>query len=208
MAPDPSIDTEIARISARIRRWREEAALTLHDLATRSGLATSTVQKVETGQMIPSVAVLLKLAHGLGRRPTELIREGDSDLEVAVVRAADRDRIGDEKNTQVERLSGDLSQPALEMWRVNLQPGASGGAPIHYDGEEVVVCERGCVTFTIAGEDHPLEAGDSLHFKARLPHSWRNDGRREAQFTVTGTLPAKFRAMIRNRLGPEVADRS
>ena len=65
---DPGIDGELARITARIRRWREQAGLTLQELAKRSGLATSTVQKVETGQMIPSVAVLLKLSHGLGSR--------------------------------------------------------------------------------------------------------------------------------------------
>lgn len=196
----PKVDSEVARISARIRRWREDASLTLQDLATRSGLATSTVQKVETGQMIPSVAVLLKLAHGLGRRPTELIREGDSDLDVALVRAADRDRIGHEKSMLVERLSGDLSQPSLEMWRIHLQPGASGGAPVHYEGEEIVVCERGAVTFTVDGDDVVLQAGDSLHFKAHLPHAWRNDGRREARFTVTGTLPAKLRALLRSRV--------
>ncbi len=126
---DPSIDGEIARISARIRRWREDAGLTLQELAKRSGLATSTVQKVETGQMIPSVAVLLKLSHGLGRRPTELIREGDSDLDVAHVRAEDRDRTGHEKSMLIERLSGDLSDPALEMWRIHLQPDASSGLP-------------------------------------------------------------------------------
>ena len=197
---NPSIDVEIARISARIRRWREDASLTLQDLASRSGLATSTVQKVETGQMIPSVAVLLKLAHGLGRRPTELIREGDSDLEVAVVHEADRDRIGHEKTMLVERLSGDLSQPSLEMWRIHLQPGASGGAPIHYEGEEIVVCESGQVTFTIGDDEYVLEPGDTLHFKAHLPHSWRNRGRSKTRFTVTGTLPTKFREMIRSQV--------
>jgi transcriptional regulator with XRE-family HTH domain len=196
----PSVDGEIARISARIRRWREEAGLTLQELAKRSDLATSTVQKVETGQMIPSVAVLLKLSHGLGRRPTELIREGDSDLDVAHVRAEDRDRTGHEKSMLIERLSGDLSDPALEMWRVHLQPDASSGStPIHYEGEEIVVCEKGRVTITIGDDEYQVEAGDSLHFKAHLPHSWRNRGRREARFTVTGTLPAKFRAMIRSR---------
>lgn len=200
MAADTSIDGEIARISARIRRWREEAGLTLQELAKRSDLATSTVQKVETGQMIPSVAVLLKLSHGLGRRPTELIREGDSDLDVALVRASERDRTGHEKSMVIERLSGDLSDSALEMWRVHLQPNASSGAaPIHYAGEELVVCEKGQVRFTIDGEEHELEAGDSLHFKAHLPHSWRNRGRGVAVFTVTGTLPARFRAMLRSR---------
>ena len=201
---DPSIDGEIARISARIRRWREEAGLTLQELAKRSGLATSTVQKVETGQMTPSVAVLLKVSHGLGRRPTELIREGDSDLEVAHTRAGDRDRTGHEKSMMVERLSGDLSEPALEMWRIQLEPGASsGGAPIHYAGEEIAVCEKGRVSFTIGCEDHVLEAGDSLHFKAHLPHSFRNATSRPACFTVTGTLPARFRAMIQSRVPSE-----
>ena len=196
----PSIDGEIARISERIRRWREAAGLTLQELASRSGLATSTVQKVETGQMIPSVAVLLKLSHGLGRRPSELISEGDSDLEVAYITASERDRTMHEKSMIIERLSGDLSEPALEMWRVHLQPDASSGsAPIHYDGEEVVVCEKGTVVFTIGDEEYELAAGDSLHFKAHLPHSWRNQSRREARFTVTGTLPAKFRAMIRSQ---------
>ena len=203
---DPGIDGELARITARIRRWREQAGLTLQELAKRSGLATSTVQKVETGQMIPSVAVLLKLSHGLGRRPTELIREGDSDLDVAVVRAADRDRTGHEKSMLIERLSGDLSDPSLEMWRVHLQPDASSGKrPIYYEGEQIVVCEKGRVSFTIGGEEYELEAGDSLHFKAQRPHTWRNRGRREARFTVTGTLPAKFRAMIRSRAAADEA---
>jgi transcriptional regulator with XRE-family HTH domain len=198
---EPSIDGEIARISARIRHWREAAELTLQELASRSGLATSTVQKVETGQMIPSVAVLLKLSHGLGRRPTELISEGDADLEVAYIAASEHDRIGDDKSMIIERLSGDLSEPELEMWRVHLQPDASSGrSSIHYEGEEVVVCEKGSVVFTIGDDEYELSAGDSLHFKAHLPHSWCNRGRREARFILTGTLPAKFRAMIRSRI--------
>ena len=28
--------------------------------------------------------------------------------------------------------------------------------------------------FTIDGREYPLEAGDSIHFRTLLPHSWRN----------------------------------
>ncbi len=215
------VEDEIAKISGRIRRWREEASLTLQELAKRSGLATSTVQKVETGQMIPSVAVLLKLSHGLGRRPSELIHEGDSGLDVAHLRAGQRDHAGSEQSMSFERLSGDLSEPALEMWRVCVQPGASSGdSPVHYEGEELVVCEKGQITFCLAADpngpngssgtngkaedEYALNVGDSLHFKARLPHRWENRGRGEARFTVTGTLPAKFRALIRTRVARAV----
>ncbi len=100
----------------------------------------------------------------------------------------------------LERLSGDLSDPSLEMWRVTLQPGAtSGNAPIHYDGEELVVCEKGSVAFRIGEDEYELEAGDSLHFKSHIPRSWRNSSNVEARFVITGTLPTKFRALIRSR---------
>jgi len=198
------IDSEIARISARIRRWRAEEGLTLQQLAKRSGVATSTVQKVETGQMIPSVAVLLKLAHGLGRRPTELIRESEPEREISHVRASERQRSGHEKSVSVERLSGDLSDPTVEMWRVYVQPGAgSGRASIRYDGEELVACEAGVLLFEIEGEEFVLEPGDTLHFKAHRPHAWRNGGDSVARFTVTGTLPARLRDRPRSEPAPD-----
>lgn len=196
---DGVIDSQIARISRRIRRWREEKGLTLQELAERSDLATSTVQKVETGQMIPSVAVLLKVARGLGRRPTELIHDGHHDLEVVHATPDERDRLGGAPSVAVERLSGELSDPALEMWRVTLWPGASSGLDrIQYEGEELVVCERGRVNFALGDEEYVLSGGDTLHFKAHIPHSWRNCGKGVARFTITGTLPQKFRALIRS----------
>lgn len=192
---DGNVETEIARISDRIRRWRAEEGLTLQELARRSDLATSTVQKVETGQMTPSVAVLLKVARGLGRRPSELMQDGGPELSRVHQRKGDHPRTGNSK-ARYERLSADLANPSLEMWRLTLAPGASSGGEIRYDGEEVVLCERGRVTFVIGEERFALEAGDSLHFKASLPHSWLNEGRSTATFTVTGTLPGRLRTLI------------
>jgi transcriptional regulator with XRE-family HTH domain len=197
---DP-IDVEVARIRRRIRSWREEKGFTLQDLAERSELATSTVQKIETGQMIPSVAVLLKLARGLGRRATELIHDGGYDATVLHSRARDRHVIRVRRKMAVERMSADLASPALEMWRLTLQPGTSSGSePISYEGEELVVCEEGVVTFAVGDRDFALEPGDSLHFKASIPHSWRNDGKAPTRFTLTGTLPEIFRGLMQQRV--------
>jgi transcriptional regulator with XRE-family HTH domain len=195
------IDTELERISQRIRSWRSEQNLTLQELAQRSGLATSTIQKVETGQMIPSVAVLLKVARGLGRRATELVQDGDTEQVVHHVRAADRQAIGTDGKLQVARLSADLPEPSFEMWRVTLHPGLSSGhEAIQYDGEELAVCERGAVTFRIGEREYELHPGDTLHFKASIPHSWRNDSAAATIFTITGSLPQKFRALMQERV--------
>lgn len=73
-AGDP-VDAQLVEVARRVRHLRAEAHLTLHELAHRSGVATSTIQKVETGQMVPSIAVLLKIARGLDRPIADLLAD-------------------------------------------------------------------------------------------------------------------------------------
>jgi transcriptional regulator with XRE-family HTH domain len=198
---DRPIDDEIARISQRIRTWRAEAGLTLQELADRSKLATSTVQKVETGQMTPSVAVLLKVARGLGRSAAEFIHEAEFEIDALHLREGERTRLELDGGVCFERLSADLHEPRLEMWRVELPTGFdSGPLPIRYEGEALVVCEKGRPSFVVATTEHTLSPGDSLHFKAILGQRWRNDGRSSARFTLTGTLPGELRGLIQERV--------
>ena len=70
---DPSRALE--DMANQIRSCRSADGLTLQQLATRSGVAASTIHKVEARQMVPTVSVLLKIAKGLGCRPEELIRD-------------------------------------------------------------------------------------------------------------------------------------
>lgn len=195
------VGRELVQISARVRRWREAADLTLQELASRSGVATSTIQKIETGQMVPSIAILLKVARGLGRRPSELLHEGSDELEVVHLRRQERHPVGVEGKLLVERLSGELADPRLETWRVTIHPGQSSGeSSIQFEGEEIVVCEEGEVVFRVGDQDHILGTGDVLHFKARNPHSFRNESRRPARFVVTGSLPVRFREAMQARV--------
>jgi transcriptional regulator with XRE-family HTH domain len=204
---DGDLDGELARIGQRVRRWREERHFTLQELARRSGLATSTVHKVESAQMIPSVAVLLKLARGLGRRPAELVHDESAAAELAHRPAGARTSVGVEGQLVVERLSGDLLDPALEAWRVTVHPGVSGGEDVRYEGEELVWVEEGEVTFRVDGRDVVLGAGDGLHFKARMPHGWRNASDAPARFVVVGTLPRELRAALQGRVAGLSRDR-
>ncbi len=66
-------------MAKQIRNCRDEDRLTLQQLATRSGVAASTIHKIEAQQMVPTVSVLLKIAKGLGKRPEELIRDSSQD---------------------------------------------------------------------------------------------------------------------------------
>ncbi len=195
------MDEAVGEISRRVRRWREQQGLSLHELASRSDVAASTIQKIETEQMVPSVAVLLKVARGLGRRPAELVGDEPEEHEVVLLRAKRHPTITTGREMRVERLSGDLFDPAIELWRIQLQPGrGSGKGDYSYDGEEVVICEEGQVTYRVGGEDYVLEAGDTLHFKAALPHQWWNSGDTPARFVVAGSYPKGLRSKLHRQV--------
>lgn len=194
-------DPEIQRMARRIRRAREDAGLTLQELARRADLAASTIQKVETLQMVPSVAVLVKIARGLERRPGDFIHDELGELDVLQLRAKDRPAVGVRKRMKVERLSGDIVDSGLEVWRVTHQPGSgSGEGEIAFDGEVVIVCEAGQLCFRVEDETFVLEEGDSLHFRATRAHAWKNESDVPVRFLYIGTLPPAVRAAIQARL--------
>jgi transcriptional regulator with XRE-family HTH domain len=59
----------------QLKACRARDGLTLQQLANRCGVAASTIHKIESQQMVPTVSVLLKIARGLGCRPEELVRD-------------------------------------------------------------------------------------------------------------------------------------
>lgn len=62
----------------QILACRVEDELTLQMLATRSGVAASTIHKVESERMVPTNSVFLKITKGLGEGSDELMRDLDN----------------------------------------------------------------------------------------------------------------------------------
>ena len=191
------MEEDIEFVGVRVRQWRDELGLSLQDLSDRCGVAPSTIQKVETGQMVPSIAIALKIARGLDRRPAELLSSEPEEADVVFMRSKEHSVIDSRQKLRVERLSGDLFDPSIEMWRVTVYPGFSSGSGVHgYEGEEVIVCEEGQIHFTVGDEEFELGQGDSLHFKAGIPHRWWNPGRRIARFLIAGNFPRGLRKKL------------
>jgi XRE family transcriptional regulator, regulator of sulfur utilization len=168
---------EMEMIAARIKRWREEARLTLQQLADRAGVSPSTIHKLENNQTVPTVTVFLKIAEGLGRSPGELLASETAAGDVIFTRRDERFTIDDLDGTRLEKLANDLVNPELEMWRTVIQPGVgSDVAILQEEGELILVCEEGELTIGIGGKDYLLRRGDSIHTKASVRHTWRNAG--------------------------------
>ena len=67
--------TEVLNIGDRLSDLRKRALLTQEQLAERSGVAISTVVRIERNQVEPQGRTIRKLAEALGVEPHELVKE-------------------------------------------------------------------------------------------------------------------------------------
>lgn len=178
-------DDHAISIGPRVKALREAGALSLRDLAERSGVSAPMLSQVERGETSPTLAVAARIAAGLDLRLSQLLRldEGGS---VSVVRAGERRKGGSARSGH----SSEVLTPPLPGLRAELsrhvlgagaQTGGPGDAPMHEAGSrEIALVESGAVVLDIDGERHELGAGDTVTFDADLPHHFENPGPGEA----------------------------
>src|SRR5215210_4403292 len=71
----------------RLKQLREEAVLTVHELAEASGVSDDTISKIENGQRVARPNTLRKLAHALNVSPQELRRPAKVEEPVPLAEA-------------------------------------------------------------------------------------------------------------------------
>jgi len=171
----PQIERTVSEIGAKVARARAERGWSLAQLAQRSGLSAAAVHKIEKSGMTPTIASLMKVAAALGKSVAYFVDE-PSTPDVNVIRGDERARVYTSKQgLELRNLSGRYGGFAMAGADALVEPRAdSGPTPMNHPGEELVIVTAGAIEFTVDGEAHTIAAGDSIHFRTLLPHSWRN----------------------------------
>jgi transcriptional regulator with XRE-family HTH domain len=181
--PFPDIQQTVSSIGAKVAKARTERGWSLQQLGQRAGLSAAAIHKIEKSGMTPTIATLMKIAAALGKSVGFFIEEGDALRPVTVVRGDERSRLYTSKQGLVlENISGRYGPFYLAGAEATMEPGAdSGEEPMVHPGEELAIVLEGTVAFTVDGEEHVLEEGDSIHFRTSVPHAWRNPGAESAR---------------------------
>ena len=69
--------SEVLYIGDRLRQLRKQSLMTQEELAERSGVAVSTIIRIERNQVEPHGSTIRKLAEALEVEPQELVRRAD-----------------------------------------------------------------------------------------------------------------------------------
>jgi len=155
-------------IGAKIRTERKARGLSLKVLAEKCGVSTMTLQRIETGNTSPSVAVLAQIAHHLLRPIHFFITDGHPKIQVL---KRENHQIVATPNMKLTIVApvGLIDEKVF----VNIGEAKRGRFIDSHteDGYSFVYILKGKALFEYEGVKYDLKPGDALYYNASYPHS-------------------------------------
>ncbi len=169
-------------LGRRLKRWRQLHGLRISDVGARTGLAVSTISKVENGAMSLTYDKLLQLAKGLSIDIAELFHDTPStetpQRPVTARRSVSRPSQDHYVNAgfyEYWYLNTDLSQKMMTpmMGQVHARTLEEFGDLVRHPGEEfLMVIEGAIVVHTEFYTPVVLYAGDTLYIDSNMGHAY------------------------------------
>ncbi|HGS4606068.1 TPA: helix-turn-helix domain-containing protein [Vibrio cholerae] len=166
---------EPLKLGLRIKDIRTRLGITLEEASQRTGLARSTLSKIENEQISPTFQAMQKLAHGLQIEMPQLF-EPPKKIVATGRRDITRKEAGKPHPTQTyehELLATQLSNKKMMPFksRVRARAFEEYSDWVRHDGEEFLLILEGEVMFySEFYEPVHLVEGDSVYYDANMGH--------------------------------------
>jgi transcriptional regulator with XRE-family HTH domain len=155
------------QIGNRIREIRKNTGMSMKELAQKVGVSYLTIQRIETGEVSPSVAVLSEIAYCLKYPISSFF---DKAMGVRVIKSVDQAEIESSKLT-IKLLipKGVINDKII----VSLGRGEKGRCiDLHKnEGLEITYLIKGKSKFIYDGQIYEMDAGDIVYFDSGRPHA-------------------------------------
>lgn len=163
-------------IGKKLKVTRLKNDMTIQELAERSKVSSNMISRIERGLTIPSVEILVKLAGAFGMSINYFVEEAEKETTIIFTRKGEGEPIFFfEDKHQITSLTQGIRDPSFSVFIDTLEQDCnSGEGGMVHTGEEFAMVLKGKMEFNIEGSHYLLQEGDSLTFKASIPHSWCN----------------------------------
>jgi len=191
LARAKEVEEKKESLSDRIRRVREMRGLTIKDLSSRTGIDTDTLERIESGEIIPALGQLVKLGRALDMKMGYFISPGIDKL-MTVVRKHERrpvSRYGETKSIECgyfyESLAPEKADRLMEPFIVTLVPTDVEEFSTHA-GQEFIYVLEGEMKVQVGDRVDFLKPGDAVYYDSSQRHFVR----------CAGTTAAKILAVL------------
>jgi transcriptional regulator with XRE-family HTH domain len=185
--PDP------ASVGGRLRALRKEKQLTLKDLSERSGVALSTLSKMELGQVSASYEKLALVARGLGVEIGRLFQPaGDARARKSAAPRVVRSVIAEAPRYDAENYDLRMLAAAFPGKRMTPAWGRIAARRmdeftdfVRHPGQEFTIVLSGSVRIVFeTGEEIALARQESAYFDSGVGHVYLSTSRQPAEMLV------------------------
>ncbi len=171
---------ETNKLGLKIRQLREMREMTPEQLAEQSGCHADLLNRIEAGELIPSLAPLMNIARALGMRlgtllddePHEgalVIRGGQSE---DVIRFSGQTPQTEKSNLAFHSLGAGKQDRHMEPFVIDVEPSTTETPSLStHEGEEFIYVLDGHIEINYGQDVYQLEAGDSIYYDSIVPHN-------------------------------------
>ena len=179
-------------IGYKLRRLREDNNMSVSDISSQSGVHPSQIESIEKGELIPSVATLVKLSRSLGVRLGTFL-DGMESTEPAVTQNGSQAprptiNLAEGKGSDMEHLkfyalAQNKADRNMEPFIVNVEYTVPDAKPSNHEGEEFLYVLNGDVELVRSGKISAAPGRQHLFRLDRSPQSVEHGARRQSQDT-------------------------
>jgi transcriptional regulator with XRE-family HTH domain len=163
-------------IGKKLKATRLRNDMTIQELAESSNVSSNMISRIERGLTTPSVEIIVRLANSFGMSINYFVEEAEKGSTTIHTKKGQGEPIFFfEDKHQIISLTQGLRDPNFTVFFDTIdQDCSSGDGGMIHSGEEFALVMEGTLEFIVDDEQFILEEGDSIVFKASLPHRWRN----------------------------------
>ncbi len=166
-------------VGKKIKQLRETHKLSVEQLAEKSKTHQKFIVELESGQIVPSIAPLLKIARGLGVQLSNLMDDAPV-TEAVVARQSELPEtelgfsgLGPYCSSTLDfhPLAKNKEGRHMEPFIIDVHPSVPEECTFSFhEGEEFIYVLEGTLEVLHGNERYILVAGDSIYYESTTPH--------------------------------------
>lgn len=184
------MDTLNGIIAENLRKLREEKKLSLDNVSKLSGVSKSMLGQIERCEVNPTVSTMWKIANGLKISFSQFISVAEADVEIVDINSVDP-LIEDEGRVKIYPVFTFDHLRRFEMYSLIMEKDGYLSTEPHLHGtQEFITVSSGSITVGLGDKEYTVSTGNSIRFKADVPHSYKNTSDIPCSLSMTIYYPA------------------
>lgn len=172
MCGDAPVEVKGNAFGEKLGTLRKAQGWTQEFLAETTGQTPEFIAGVESGEISPPVAFILRLSAAYGVDPGTFLR---NEEKVRIRDQRTRAYVNRTRNYSYQTLTSGAEHDHLRAFMVTIEP-HHDHKPVAYkhEGEEFIFVMEGELQFTLGSQVQTLKMGESVHFHSNTPHKLKS----------------------------------